>query len=67
MRFNDYHEIWNFVDRFNMLTSGKQKLKYTEVQSESDCGYVALFYFNKQDSAYKSALKKYEKERVESK
>lgn len=59
MHFNDYHEIRDFVDRFNELTGGKPKLKYTEIQGESDYGYVALFYFGKQDRLYKVVLNGY--------
>jgi hypothetical protein len=59
MYFNDYHEIVDFADRFNELTGGKPKLKYTEIMGESDYGYKALFYFNKQDRAYKAVLAEY--------
>jgi hypothetical protein len=59
MYFDDYHEIYEFVDRFNDLTGGKSKLKFTEIMGESDYGYKALFYFGKQDKAYKNALKAY--------
>jgi len=58
MHFDDYHQIYEFVDRINEL-GGKPKLKFTEIQGESDYGYVALFYVNKQDKAYKSCLKRY--------
>lgn len=71
MYFDDYHEIYDFVDRFNELTGGKT-LKFTEIMGESDYGYKALFYVGKQDKRYKDVLKAYklsvkkEKEEYES-
>lgn len=59
MYFDDYHDMYGFVDQFNKLISGEDKLKYPEIQGESNYGYVALLYFNKQDKAYKLALKEY--------
>lgn len=59
MYFDDYHEIYNFVDRFNEMTGGKPKLKFTEIMGESDYGYQALFYVGKQDKQYKAVLKAY--------
>lgn len=62
MYFDDYHQIREFADRFNEMTNNKPKLKFTEVMGESDYGYHALFYFGKQDKAYKAALKAYRDE-----
>jgi hypothetical protein len=58
MHFDDYHQIREFADRVNEMRTGP-KLKFTEIQGESDYGYVALFYVKKQDRAYKTCLKKY--------
>ena len=59
MSFDDYHQISDFIDRFNELTGGNPKLKYTEIMSENDYGYKALFYVGNQDKKYKSVLKSY--------
>ena len=59
MYFDDYHEIYHFVDRINELTGGSPKLKFTEIMGESDYGYKALFYVGAQDKAYKACLKAY--------
>lgn len=57
MHFEDYHEIGYFADRFNEMTN--LKLKFTEIMGESDYGYTALFYVNRQDRKYKAILKRY--------
>jgi len=61
MHFNDYQEIRDFVKRVNELTGDKPKLKFTEITSDSDFGYDALFYFNKQDKAYTTVLEEWKK------
>lgn len=57
MHFDDYHEIEDFADRFNSMIGEKGKLKHNEI--DADYGYDVIFYFNKQDAAYKALLKKH--------